>query len=228
MDAITNYSSTAVVTLGMTNQWHFYVVTKRTQRFSNAAFVTFSPDTLSMPRMGVYVDPTQNPTTPEADIDMYVSTDPSLTNLNPVVISNCVNGTQVGVSAGGTFNGSSLSSGGTEYVVDTGSVAGQSLLRRREIGNGQVAGGIWFPAGVQPAAVQPTQNGIETVNGLLLPMPIPDGSPTHPGLSFVFALAIQPMQVQDVIVSNQIVHQNFGDLIGKLTHNGDGSDSEQP
>ena len=68
----------------------------------------------------------------------------------------------------------------------------------------------------------PTQNGIETVNGLLLPMAIPDGSPAHPGPAFVFALAIQPIEVQDVIVSNQIWHQNFGDLIGTLTHNGMG------
>ena len=56
VDAITNYSGTdSVLTLGMTNQWHFYVVQNNTT-FSNAAFVTFLPDTLSMPRMGVYVD----------------------------------------------------------------------------------------------------------------------------------------------------------------------------
>jgi subtilisin-like proprotein convertase family protein len=221
VDAVSNYPGTAVVTLGMTNQWHFYVVQNNTT-FSNAAFVTFSPDTLSMPRMGVYVDPTQNPTTPEADIDMYVSTDPSLTNLNPVVISNCVNGTQVGVSAGGPFNGSSLSSGGTEYVVDTGSKAGQVYYVGVK-SETAVAGEYGFlPVFSQQPFSQQNPNGTETVNGLLLPVPIPDGSPAHPGLAFVFALAIQPMLVQDVIVSNQIVHQNFGDLIGKLTHNGKG------
>ena len=47
---------------------------------------------------------------------------------------------------------------------------------------------------------------------------IPDGTPAHPGTAYIFALAIQPIEVQDVIVSNQIVHQNFGDLTGTLSH----------
>jgi subtilisin-like proprotein convertase family protein len=226
-DISSNYAGTAVVTIGMTNQWHFYVVQNSTASgtnaaFTNAAFVTFSSDTLSMPRMGVQVDPTQNPTTPDADIDMYVSTEPGLTNLDPTVISNCINGTQVGVSVAGpppSFNGASLSGGGTEYVVDTGSAAGQTYYIGIKSETAVAAEYGFLPVfSQQPFST--TQNGIETVNGLLLPMPIPDGSPTHPGLSFVFALAIQPIQVQDVIVSNQIVHQNFGDLTGMLTHNG--------
>jgi hypothetical protein len=39
-------------TNGIANQWHFYVVTNTTS-FSNAAFVTFLPPTLSVPRLGV-------------------------------------------------------------------------------------------------------------------------------------------------------------------------------
>ena len=222
VDAVSNYTGTAVVTLGMTNQWHFYVV-KNNTTFTNAAFVTFSSDTLSMPRMGVYADPLQNPTTPEADVDMYVSTESSLTNLDPVVISNCVNGTQVGVSAGSPFYGSSLGGLGTEYVVDTGSQGGQTTYYVGIKSETAIAAEYGFlPVFSQQPFSQQNPDGTETVNGLLLPMPIPDGSPTHPGLSFVFALAIQPMVVQDVIVSNQIVHQNFGDLIGKMTHNGKG------
>jgi subtilisin-like proprotein convertase family protein len=86
-----------------------------------------------------------------------------------------------------------------------------------------IAGEYGFlPVFSQQPFSQQNPNGTETVNGLLLPTPIPDGSPAHPGLAFVFALAIQPMLVQDVIVSNQITHQNFGDLIGKMTHNGKG------
>ena len=41
-----------VVTLGMTNQWHFYTLTNNTT-FTNAAFVTFLPVNLAVPRMGV-------------------------------------------------------------------------------------------------------------------------------------------------------------------------------
>ncbi len=171
--------------------------------------------------MGVYADATQNPTTPEADVDMYVSTDPSLTNLNPLVVSNCVNGTQVGVSAGGTFNGSSLSSDGTQYVVDTGSVQGQTYYVGVK-SETALAGEYGFLPVFSQQPFSQTQNGIETVNGLLLPTLIPDGSPAHPGTRYVFALAIQPIEVQDVVVSNLIWHQNFGDLIGTLSHNSTG------
>ena len=44
---------TRVFTMGMTNQWHFYVITNDTG-FTNAAFLTFLPPTLSIPRMGVF------------------------------------------------------------------------------------------------------------------------------------------------------------------------------
>src|SRR6202012_1190245 len=60
----------------------------------------------------------------------------------------------------------------------------------------------------------------EFVNGLNIPAPIPDGTPSHPGLSFVFALALYPIEIQDVIVTNVILHQNFGNLVGSLTHSG--------
>ena len=57
------YGGSAVDTLGTTNQWHFYVITNNavdssgsTSDVTNAAFVTFLPDTLSIPRMGVFAD----------------------------------------------------------------------------------------------------------------------------------------------------------------------------
>ena len=37
----------------MTNQWHFYVITNDTG-YTNAAFLTFLPANLSVPRMGVF------------------------------------------------------------------------------------------------------------------------------------------------------------------------------
>jgi predicted nucleotidyltransferase len=118
------FGTNAIVTVGMVNQWHFYVVTNTTT-FTNAAFVTFIPDNLSVSRMGVFAGSVANAKRPEADIDLYVTTDPTLTNLNLTVISNCVHGTKVGLSVAGVFNGSSLDRGGTEYVVDIHSSPGQ-------------------------------------------------------------------------------------------------------
>jgi subtilisin-like proprotein convertase family protein len=218
VDAVSNYNTntgTAVVTLGMTNQWHFYVVQNMTG-FTNAAFVTFLPDTLSMPRMGVYADATQNPTTPEADIDLYVATGTGaagLTNLDPVVISNCVNGVN--------GNAASLGGGGTEFVAFTDSQPNQVYYVGVK-SETALAGEYGFLPVFSQLPFSTTQNGIETVNGLLLPMLVPDGSPAHPGTRYIFALAIQPIQVASVTVSNQIVHENFGDLVGTLSHNGKG------
>ena len=51
----------AVFTTGMTNQWHFYVITNDTG-FTNAAFLTFLPPTLAIPRMGVFAASVDNAT----------------------------------------------------------------------------------------------------------------------------------------------------------------------
>ncbi|HEV2320610.1 MAG TPA: LamG-like jellyroll fold domain-containing protein, partial [Verrucomicrobiae bacterium] len=63
-------------------------------------------------------------------------------------------------------------------------------------------------------------NGSQTVNGQPVPMNIPDGSPALPGKGYVFGIAIFPMTVASVTLSDSIWHQNFGDLIGTLTLNG--------
>ena len=75
--------SNGVITVGLTNQWRFYVLTND-QDYTNAAFLTFQPANLSLPRLGVNQTNLDNATRTEADIDLYVSTDPALTNLDPV------------------------------------------------------------------------------------------------------------------------------------------------
>ena len=109
-------ASKSVVTLGMTNQWHFYVVTNF-QGYTNAAFITFFPDEMATPRMGTLAATVANAVRTEGDIDLYVASEPGLLTLDPQVISNCVNG--VGgdaVSAG---------QGGTEFVAYSNSVQNQ-------------------------------------------------------------------------------------------------------
>ncbi len=65
------WGSTGALTTGMTNQWHFYVVTNnaldannKSFDVTNAAFITFNAFDLSVPRMGVYEgsDPARNAT----------------------------------------------------------------------------------------------------------------------------------------------------------------------
>lgn len=212
-------------TAGMTNQWHFYVVTNTgsASDFTNAGFITFFPPTLSLPRMGVYEDSLTNATRPEADIDLYVASGPDasgLTNLDPTVISKCINGTQIGASVGSAFYGASLGRGGTEFVVDTNSDPTSPQVYYIGVkSEDQMASEYGFiPIFSNIPFSQTDSNGVQTVNGQPVPATIPDGSPALAQPALAFGLALNPIQIQNVVVTNVIQHQNFGDLIGVLTH----------
>ena len=211
------YITNAAITVGMTNQWHFYVVPNRLG-FTNAAFITFLSQTLATPRMGVFADATQNPTQPDADVDLYVAgpRDPlasSLTNLNPIVLSNCVHGIN--------GDGASLAnSTGTEFVAYTNSHPDDVYYIAVKSETQVAAEYAFLPVFSLFPFSTTDANGNETVNGLLIPVNIPDGSNAHPGVNYVFALAVQPVQIQNVIVTNTFLSQNFGDLVGTLQHSG--------
>ncbi len=216
----TVWGSNGALVTGMTNQWHFYVVTNNaldpqgnSSDVTNAAFITFDAFELSVPRMGVYeeANPT-NATRPEADIDMYATIDPSITNLNPVAISNCL--------AGVNNSSVSLGQGGSEYVFFTNSHPGQVYYIGIKSEDQMASEYDFLPVFTATPFSQIQPNGDEQVNGLLLPAYVPDGSPTRPGITNVFALAIYPMQIENVIVTNLNQHQNFGDLIGTLSFSG--------
>jgi subtilisin-like proprotein convertase family protein len=216
------------INIGMTNQWHFYVVTNPVSNapdFTNAAFVTFVPDTLSIPRMGVFGGSLANATRPEADIDLYVASGPNasgLTNLDPTVISNCVVGTQVGQSspAGvlGVFHGASLGRLGTEFVVDTNSTPGQIYYVGVK-SEDQMASEYGFISLFSDIPFSQMQNGNEVVNGIPLPVTVPGGNPAVPGFTNVFGLAIYPItEMQRVVITNSLYAGDLGDLVGSIYH----------
>jgi subtilisin-like proprotein convertase family protein len=211
-----DFGTNALITLGMTNQWHFYVVTN-TLGYANAAFLTFFSETLAIPRMGVFADSTADATRPEADIDLYVAslqTDPNaaaLTNLDPNVISNCVNGVN--------GDGASLGPGGTEFVAYSNSAAGDVYYIGVKSEDREAAEYDFLPVFSQMPFSLLNPDGSQTVNGLLVPQNIPDGSPAHPGTAYIIGLALYPMELSQVVVGDTITHQNFGDLTGTLNHN---------
>jgi subtilisin-like proprotein convertase family protein len=211
------YSTNGQFTIGMTNQWHFYIVTNTTI-FTNAAFITFGASTLSIPRMGVFANSDANSTTPGADLDLLVtrsSTDPnaaSLLNLDPKEVYNCVNGVN--------GDGASLVSGGTDFVAYTNVPPNEVYYIGVKSENHMGAEYDFIPIFTDVPFGSLDQNGNEYLNAINVPSVIPDGTPSHPGLSFVFLLALYPIEIQNVIVTNVIMHQNFGDLIGSLSHGG--------
>jgi len=209
-------ATNGVVTIGQTNQWHFYVVRNNFgQNYTNAAFITFNPLTMALPTMGTLADTVADATRPEGDIDLYVSSESGLTNLDPVVISNCVNG----VNVGNTFNDAvSAGPGGTEFVAYSNSSPGQVYYVgiKSEDHLGTVYG--FLPVFSAYPFSQMNSDGSESVNGLTLPVPIPAGSPVHPQTALIFALALYPLTIDEVIVTNGIIHTNFGNLFGQLSH----------
>lgn len=190
-------------TNGITNQWHFYVLTNDAG-FTNAAFVTFLPPPLGIPRMGAtnFNDPDQA-TRIEADIDLYVSTDPNLLVLDPNAIA---------------ASDKSRRRGGTEFVVYSNSVAARVYYVGVK-SEDQMAAEYSF-LGVFSAAPFSSRDaqGNLIVNGLPLPAPIPDGTPADPGAANVIALAVEPITVRQVIVTNSLYTENLGDLLGNLSH----------
>ncbi|HXI69856.1 MAG TPA: S8 family serine peptidase [Verrucomicrobiae bacterium] len=200
------------ITLGMTNQWHFFVVTN-VLGFKFAAFVTFLPDTLSVPRTGVYANSPDNVTQPEADIDLYVA-DPhnpnipnasTLTNLDPTVISAA---------------DKSLTRGGVESITYSNSALGDVYYIGVKSEAQEGSEFAFIPIFSATPFGSSDANGNQTLFGVPVPVNIPDATPTHPGKAYVFAISAQPIEVGRVVVTNTITHENFGDLIGTLSHNG--------
>ncbi len=226
----TLWGSNGVVTLGMTNQWHFYVVTNNaldssgsSSYVTNAAFITFIPSTLALPRMGVFANSTADMTRPSADIDLYVAgpNDPNasgLLNLDPTVLSNCL--------AGANGDAAALTRGGTEFVIYTNSKAGDVYYVGVYSEDREAAEYGFIPIFTSIPFTQTGPNGSQIVNGLNVPVNIPDYIQGHPGLAYVFAIALNPMEINRVVVTDVITHQNFGDLIGTLAH-GDSSGASQ-
>jgi len=189
-------------TNGMTNQWHFYIITN-TVGFTNAAFVTFLPPTLALPRAGVFADPESQATRPEADIDLYVSRDFNLTNLAPSVLAAA---------------DQSRTRGGTEFVYYTNSALGDVYYIGVKSEDQMAAEYAIFGGFSLLPFTQGDGFGNWIVNGFPLPSVIPDGSPADPGASLVLGLALQPATIRRLIVTNSLYHENLGDLVGTLSH----------
>ena len=199
-----------VLTVGMTNQWHFYVITNNTG-FTNAAFLTFTPPTLSIPRMGVFADSVDNATRPEADIDLFVAP-PTLVLPPNYELTNLW--TNVLVAAD-----KSVGRGGTEMVVYSNAVNGLYYLGvqcQDQMAAQYAIMGVFsqLPFGTSDA------NGDQSLIGIPTYAPIPDGNSLHPGYVQVIAICAQPITVRRVIVTNTISHQLMTDLLGDLGHAG--------
>jgi subtilisin-like proprotein convertase family protein len=201
----------AVVTLGVTNQWHFYAITNNTS-FTNAAFLTFLAEELAVPRMGVFEPTADLATRPEADIDLYVAppTIPNsyaLTNLDPAVVAAA---------------DKSLGRGGAETIIYSNATPGVYYLGVKCEDQQAAQYALMGVFSQEPFGSSNSTNGDVTLLGFPTYLPIPDGSPQSSTNVFVMAINVSSIQVRRVIVTNIINHEYMADLLGNLSH---GSDS---
>lgn len=186
---------------GQAEQWHFYVFTNLFQEStfgtmtngSNVAFVTFLPPNLGRPR------------NVDADVDLYVSTNSALTNLDAAAISNSFKAT---------------GRDGSQLVFFTNAV--QGAVYYVGVKSEDQQGGEYALYGLSTDEPFTTigPDGVHTLRGFPVRMPIPDGSPGKPGAATIVAIGIAPVIVGKATAHNEINHESIGDLIGNLSHNG--------
>lgn len=187
---------------GDASQWNFYTFTNTVvlddedtdpNSLTNVAVVTFLALNESLPRLSQ-----------EGDLDLYVSTEPGLTNLNPGVIFS---------------SWKSRRRGGNESVVIENATPGAVYYIGVKSEDQQaVQYGLIAASGPDQFAVCDdlgcTMRPIIPNGGF-----IPDGTPAEPGgLPVVFPGTAEAIDIRRVIYTNGIVHESWGDLLVNLSH----------
>ncbi len=189
---------------GQVEQWQFYVFTnspgvttigdQTLTNGSNVAFITFPVGELSRSR------------TNEPDIDLYVSRNPQLTNLNSTAVGSALK---------------SLGRGGSEMVVITNSPLTNEIYYIGVKSEDQ-QGAEYGLVGVSSAAPFTTLGADGRARVLTIPLrqPIPDGRPDRPGVGLFLGISTLPGTIRGVSATVTATHQNFSDLLGNLSHAG--------
>ncbi|MGN6384719.1 MAG: S8 family serine peptidase, partial [Verrucomicrobiota bacterium] len=195
-------NASLVGTNGITNQWNFYVFTNvyiqnsfvNITNGSNVAFVTFDPPNLARPR------------NLEADIDLYVSKDPGLTNLEPAALASAFKSTE---------------RGGTEMVVFTNATVGAGSIYYVAVKSEDQQAAEFSLIGISSdVPFDQDQNGQRLITAMPFSSFIPDGSASKPAASTLIGIGLHDRRVQRIIATNTVSHENLGDLVGILRHSG--------
>jgi len=188
--------------VGTNLQWHFYVFTNAptpndlfTNFGTNVAIALHTPLNLSVSRI---VEP---------DIDLYVSRDSRLLELDPEVVAAA----DRSVGRGGS--GEVLMY--TNAVVDPDEVYYIGVKSEDQMASEYSIVAI---SSMEPFATI-DEEGNHWLRGLPVPRAIGDGSPIDPAYVMVYAFDPFPIDVNMVVVWNTLVHELIGDLLGVLSHN---------
>jgi len=198
-------------TNGTTNQWRFYVFTNTPggvgyggtlTNGSNVAFVTFFPPNLGRSRA-------PEGSLPEADLDLYVSRDPGLTNLVPAALTNAFRSTLRGGSETVLFTNSPVT--GEVYYAAVKSEDQQAVEYSFVVLSSEQPFGALRP------------DGNIGIRGIPLISPaIPDGTPDQPGSRLIIGVGagFGADTIRRAYVESVLTHENFPDLLGVVSLRG--------
>jgi subtilisin family serine protease/subtilisin-like proprotein convertase family protein len=186
---------------GTLSQWRFYVITNDPCH-SNAAFVTFRATDLAILAANASLPNFSNTTAITADIDLYVSTNPALTSLDPAALAEA---------------DKSLRRSGTEMLVLNNAGPGPYYIGIKAENEQAAEYAFMGVFSLLPFSAQ-EPDGSWTLRGINLPAAIPDGSTGRPGTTNVLGLATVPVPIRRVVVTNELWHESFSDLLSTLTH----------
>jgi len=197
-------STNATITIGSSNQWHFYVFTNDTE-FTNAVFLTFLTQPLTtIPTSAGSGGSASGQAPPTgADVDLYVSRDQNLTNLDPVVL----------VSAD-----VSLGRSGAETIIYSNATPGLYYIGVKSESLQGAEYGLLADTSLEPFA-QADAQGNESLRGFPEPMTTPRGTTAFPGTARVFFVSPDVMPVRRAILTNTMTYAALSDVQATLTHN---------
>ncbi len=183
------------ISIGTLNQWHFYMINNETA-FTNAVFLTFSSPPLGLDGTGLLEGGTSLFAPGEGDIDLYVSQDSNLTNLDAAALAAA---------------DKSLGRGGTETIVYSNAIPGFYYVGVK----------CESSAGAQyslMAAFSDTPYSANDAAGntILRGIPSSAGIPGQDSTS-IMCVAPDPIFVRRVVVTNTIIQPAMGDLTSVLS-----------
>ena len=200
-------SALAPSTNGELRQWRFYKFVNEGSTNPYVAIITMLPANLSTSRLS------------EPDLDLYVSTDPTLLQLNDAALTNAITAGQVPPTAEA---GSARSRLGAEFVTFSNSPPDTTYYIAVK-SEDQMAGEFSVIAiATDKPFSELDKNGCVRVRFLPLPAPIPDGSNQRPqgllspGISTFLGVGTLSTIVRSVSVSNILEHEDFGDVTALL------------
>ena len=189
---------------GATNQWRFFMITNvippgepnAGAAGEYVAFRTFLPPNLGRAR------------TNESDLDLYVSSSSTLTNLDPATVASAFR---------------SVGRGGGESILVSNAASVPVFYAGVKAEDQQGANFGFFAISSSSPFSSTDTNGNVYFRGFPLNVEIPDGFADDPQAALVFGFNNDPITINNVVITNTLTHEFGGDLFGVIDHNGKSS-----